>query len=66
MAFGTPPEPTHVPGTLRGEELVQKKGREPGRGERGSKYHRTSRDSTSINPKAHGPIDPRMPQIPPQ
>jgi hypothetical protein len=55
--------PSHTPGTSKGEELVQKEGREAGRHNRG--FHRTARDSTSINPEAHGPIDPRMPQIPP-
>lgn len=53
--------PSHTPGTSRGEEMVMKKGAEPGR-ETGS---RTARDSTSISPDAHGPIDPRMPHLPP-
>ncbi|HEX4760953.1 MAG TPA: hypothetical protein VH256_09145 [Thermoleophilaceae bacterium] len=26
---------------------------------------RTAESSTGINPKAHGPIDPRMPNLPP-
>ena len=52
---------THVTGTTRGEELVIHKGPEPGR-ETGK---RTARDSTSVNPKAHDPIDPRMPYMPP-
>jgi len=53
---------THIPGTNKGEEWVGKKGRqEPGRGNGG----RTARDSTSINPKAKNPIDPRMPHLPP-
>jgi hypothetical protein len=52
---------SHTPGTTRGEELVLKKGREPGR-ENGT---RTARDSTSINPKQHDVIDPRMPHMPP-
>jgi hypothetical protein len=53
--------PSHTPGTARGEELVLKKGPEPGR-ETGT---RTARDSTSVSPKARGPIDPRMPHMPP-
>ncbi len=53
--------PSHTPGTTRGEELVIKKGPEPGR-ETGT---RTARDSTSVNAKARGPIDPRMPHMPP-
>jgi hypothetical protein len=52
---------SHSEGTSRGEEVVQLKGPEPGR-ETGT---RTARDSTSINPDARGPIDPRMPHMPP-
>jgi hypothetical protein len=59
----TPDLPAHTPGTPKGEEMVRRHGREPGRGD--PKAHRTARDSTSINPDAHGPIDPRMPQLPP-
>jgi hypothetical protein len=58
-----PPEPVHVPGMHKGEELVLEKGHEAGRG--CPKYYRTSRDSTSINPEMAGPIDPAMPEIPP-
>lgn len=53
---------SHTEGTSRGEEVIMNKGPEPGR--EGGKT-RTSRDSTSINPKAAGPIDPRMPHMPP-
>jgi len=56
--------PSHVEGTPKGEELVQKKGREPGRGKHGA--HRTARDSTSVNPEGRAPIHPAMPHIPPQ
>jgi hypothetical protein len=59
----TPDLPSHTPGTAKGEERVQRQGLEPGR-QRGEP-HRTARDSTSINAEAHGPIDPRMPQMPP-
>ena len=59
----TPDLPSHTPGTPKGEELVRRKGREPGRQDR--EPHRTARDSTSINADACGPIDPRMPQMPP-
>ncbi|MBX6311308.1 MAG: hypothetical protein IRY99_00050 [Isosphaeraceae bacterium] len=55
--------PAHTPGTPRGEERVKTSGREPGR--RHPKIGRMARDSTSINPEARGPIDPRMPHIPP-
>jgi hypothetical protein len=50
-------------GTPKGEERVLRHGREAGRGDRQS--HRTARDSTSINPQAEDPIDPRMPHLPP-
>jgi hypothetical protein len=59
----TPDLPAHTPGTPKGEERVQHKGREAGR--RHGKFGRTARDSTSINPSAHDPIDPRMPHLPP-
>ena len=55
--------PSHTAGTHKGEEWVIHNGREPGRGS--SKAHRTARDSTGINPQHHGPVDPRMPHIPP-
>jgi hypothetical protein len=55
--------PGHTPGTPRGEEVVRKLGREPGRG--GPNQGRTARDATSINPEAREPIDPRMPNLPP-
>jgi hypothetical protein len=58
-----PPEPTHVKGILRGEEMALSKGREPGR--TGQRRYRSARDSTGINAKAREPIDPAMPQIPP-
>jgi hypothetical protein len=52
---------SHSEGTSRGEEVIFHKGPEPGR-ESGT---RTARDSTSINPRAREPIDPRMPHMPP-
>jgi hypothetical protein len=55
--------PSHTPGSPRGEELVRKYGREPGRD--GPDQGRTARDSTSIDPEAREPIDPRMPHMPP-
>jgi hypothetical protein len=55
--------PAHTPGTPKGEEFVRRKGREAGRHERPP--HRSARDATSIRPNAHGPIDPRMPHLPP-
>ena len=55
---------SHTPGTKKGEELARKQGREPGRDDPMTAF-RTARDSTSINPKHAGPIDPRMPNLPP-
>lgn len=55
--------PAHTPGAPRGEELVRKFGREPGRDDPNG--GRTARDATSINASAREPIDPRMPQMPP-
>ncbi len=54
---------SHVPGTPKGEERVQREGREPGRED--SRIGRSARDSTSINPSARDPVDPRMPHLPP-
>jgi hypothetical protein len=56
----TPSRPSHTPGTNKGEEL-QSKSPEPGREGKTAK----ARSSTSINPKAESPIDPRMPHLPP-
>jgi hypothetical protein len=58
-----PPEPIHIAGTKRGEELALRKGTEPGRGD--EKQYRSARDSTGINASDRQPIDPRMPNIPP-
>jgi hypothetical protein len=55
--------PSHTHGTSRGERVVVKHGREPGR--QLKHVYRTARDSTSIDPQARDPIDPRMPHIPP-
>ncbi len=65
MKWSNPPKPTHVPGTNKGEELVAKRGREPGRDVRGKNGYRSARDSTAINADHQGPIDPRMPEMPP-
>lgn len=53
-------KPSHTPGTNRGEELSGKSA-EPGREGKSA----TSRSSTSINPRSAGPIDSRMPNLPP-
>ncbi len=57
------PEPVHVPGTARAEEMVLRRGTEPGRGN--GKQYRSARDATGINAAHRRPIDPRMPNIPP-
>jgi hypothetical protein len=62
MSHSHPPEPTHVTGTVRGEELALHH-KEPGRGV--GKQYRTARDSTSIGAKYRRPISPAMPSIPP-
>lgn len=56
----TPDKPSHTPGTNKGEEW-QSRFPEPGREGKTA----TARSSTSINPDAAGPIDSRMPNLPP-
>jgi len=64
MAKGPSPDlPSHTPGTPKGEEYIERHGREPGRDN--PLHERTARDSTSVSPEKHGPIDPRMPHMPP-
>jgi hypothetical protein len=53
-------KPSHTPGTNRGERLSSKRA-EPGREGKTA----TARSSTSINPRSAGPVDPRMPHLPP-
>jgi hypothetical protein len=65
MKVERPPRPVHVSGTAKGEEVVRRKGREPGRGESGRGY-RSARDSSSINVASKEPIHPDSPNIPPQ
>ncbi|GAC1647233.1 MAG: hypothetical protein NVS9B15_05710 [Acidobacteriaceae bacterium] len=52
--------PSHTPGTPKGEELKNKK---DDLGWNGNT--RNSRDATGVNADARGPIDPRMPKMPP-
>jgi hypothetical protein len=57
----SPEAPANTPTTRRGEEI-------PSRtriGRRMVHAARTARDATSINAERHGPIDPRMPNLPP-
>jgi hypothetical protein len=58
-----PPQPIHIPGTAKGEEMVLHKGKEPGKGV--APACRTARDSTGIDAKRREPIDPKMPHLPP-
>ena len=60
-----PPQPVHIPGTARGEELVLREGKEPGRKQGSSRNYRSARDSTGINAQQRRPIHPDMPSIPP-
>ena len=52
--------PSHTPGTTKGEQVVLKS---PEKGR--TTKARTARSATSINPSLHGPIDARMPHLPP-
>jgi hypothetical protein len=65
MNYKSPPKPQHVPGTNKGEETTKYYGREAGREVSGTRGYRSARDSTSVNADDAGPIDPRMPQMPP-
>lgn len=56
----TPDTPSHTPGTHRGEAWVRTN-KEAGR----EGNTRTARDATSVNAEKRGPIDPRMPNMPP-
>ena len=60
-----PPEPNHVAGTPKGEEMVRHHGREAGRQNHNAHGYRSARDSTSIDPESRAPIDPAMPNLPP-
>jgi hypothetical protein len=64
LGNGTP-QPTHVFGTSRGEELVKRRGRENGRSDDNPQGYRSARDSTGLNARQRQPIDPAMPSIPP-
>jgi len=58
-----PPQPIHMPGTMKGEEMAISKGKEAGRGV--GRSYRDARDSTSIDPDRRRPIHPAMPNMPP-
>jgi hypothetical protein len=58
----TPPQPIHIAGTSRGEQMVLDKGKEAGRGKTPC---RTARDSTGICANDRNPIIPSMPHLPP-
>ena len=65
MPHATPPQPVHIPGTARGEEVVIREGKEPGRKQENGRNYRSARDSTGINARNRRPIHPDMPSIPP-
>ncbi len=52
----TPDKPSHDRGTPRGESHAKPLD---------SRRTRMANDATGINPEASGPIDPRMPNLPP-
>lgn len=52
----TPDKPSHTAGTPRGESRAKPLD---------SRRTRMASDATGINPEASGPIDPRMPNLPP-
>lgn len=64
-------EPTHTPGTRKGEQMPQDDGQESGRQESGTTDTgrptgtSTARFSTGINPEDENPIDPNSPELPP-
>jgi hypothetical protein len=65
MSHTVPPQPIHVPGTSKGEELALRS-KEPGRRQGNGRNYRSARDSTGINASARRPILPDlMPSIPP-
>jgi hypothetical protein len=57
------PQPSHIPGTNKGEEQALKL--ERSRTRRGRKNYQDARDATGINAAARQPIHPDMPNIPP-
>jgi len=57
------PQPSHIPGTNKGEEQALNS-KEAGR-EEGRKNYQDARDATGINAAARQPIHPDMPNIPP-
>ena len=62
-----PPQPTHEPGTTKGEERVEQMGRGPDRQDSGTNEAgratgtSTPNDYTGIDPESKGPIDPDSP-----
>ena len=65
MSYPTPPQPVHVEGTSRGEEMVLHHGKEPGRKHTNGRDYRCARDSTGISASKRRPIHPDMPNTPP-
>ena len=59
-----PDAPSHTSGVREGNNPPKRR-REPGIHVDEDGLHISARRSTGIRPKAHGPIDPRMPVLPP-
>jgi hypothetical protein len=64
MHHAKPPQPVHIPGTKKGEEIALHH-KEPGRRSQNGANYRGSRDSTGINAAKRAPLIPQMPSIPP-
>jgi len=68
-AASTQPEPSHMPGTPKGEERKKKEGKQAGRRDTGTsgKSKRpvgksTGTDSSGVSPQ--NPVDPQSPNLP--
>lgn len=63
------PQPDHIPGTRKGEEMALHEGKEAGREHAGTSGAdrpagtRTGRDATGVSDAE--PVDPESPQMPP-
>lgn len=58
----TPSEPTHEPGTTKGEEAAMGEEQQKSRSRTDTS---TPSDYTGVHPEGKGPIDPQSPTIPP-
>lgn len=65
------PNPTHTPGTGKGEEKVSTEGKHPGRKDTDTTGEAnrpsgtsTAKDSTGVNADKENPVDPASPHMP--